>query len=198
MPPIRIEKTFQVREPIEKVWEFLSNPRKVVTCVPGAQITQTIDERTYKGAISVKVGPSVTDYKGEVHIERLDAASHEIELVGKGQDVRGKGSASMKMTGRLRALPDGATEVVGASEVNVVGVLAQFGSRMINDVSDLLFEEFTKTFRQQLQQVPGTPGPEGKTAAQAKPLNAVPLVFSALRGSVARFWGRIFGGSAPR
>ena len=194
--PVRIEKTFQMKEPIERVWAFLSDPRKVVTCVPGAQLTETVDERTYKGSISVKVGPSVSDYKGEVHIERLDEQTHEIELIGKGEDTRGRGSASMKMTGRLRALTDGTTEVIGVSEVNVVGVLAQFGSRMINDVSDLLFEEFTKTFRQQLQQVPGTPGPEGKTAAQAKPLNAVPLVLSALRAIMARFFRRIFGGSA--
>ena len=26
-------------------------------CVPGAQITEQVDEKTYKGAISVKVGP---------------------------------------------------------------------------------------------------------------------------------------------
>src|SRR5215472_13522932 len=104
---VRIEKTFQVKEPVETVWAFLSDPRKVVTSVPGAQLIEAVDDRTFKGSISVKVGPSVTDYKGEVHIERLDHATHEIELVGKGQDVRGRGSASMKMTGRVRSLPEG-------------------------------------------------------------------------------------------
>src|SRR5215472_10850880 len=107
---VRVEKTFQVQEPVEKVWAFLSDPRKVVTCVPGAQITEQVDDKNYKGAISVKVGPSVTDYRGEVQIVRLDAQNHEIEILGKGQDVRGRGSASMKMTGKLRALPDGGTE----------------------------------------------------------------------------------------
>ena len=99
---MQIEKTFQVKEPIEKVWSLLSDPRKVATCVPGAKITEQVDEKTYKGAISVKVGPSVTDYKGELQIVRLDAQNHEIEILGKGQDVRGRGSASMKMTGKLR------------------------------------------------------------------------------------------------
>src|ERR1700757_3869971 len=131
---IKVEKTFRVEEPIEKVWEFLSDPRKVGTCVPGAQITEQVDERTYKGAIKVKVGPSVTDFKGEVQMVKLDAAAHEIEILGKGQDVRGKGSASMKMTGTLRAL-DGATEVVSVSELNVVGILAQMGARVIQEVS---------------------------------------------------------------
>ena len=58
----------------------------------------------------------------------------------------------MKMTGKVRALPDGSTEVVNFSEVNVVGLLAQLGARMINEVSNKMFEEFTANFRARLQQ----------------------------------------------
>src|ERR1700750_1035910 len=115
-----IEKTFQVHEPVGKVWAFLSDPRKVATCVPGAQVTDQVDDKTYNGVIKVKVGPSVTDYKGEVQIVKLDPQSHELEILGKGQDVRGRGSASMRMTGKLRELPDG-TEVSSVSEITVVG-----------------------------------------------------------------------------
>jgi carbon monoxide dehydrogenase subunit G len=173
---VRVEKTFQVQEPVEKVWAFLSDPRKVVTCVPGAQITEQVDDRNYKGAISVKVGPSVTDYKGSVEILRLDPEAHEIEILGKGQDVRGKGSASMKMTGRLRALENG-TEVVSVSELNVVGILAQMGARVINEVSNIMFEQFTDCFRQKLQGV-------GDEAAAPKPISGVGLAFSALKATL--------------
>src|SRR5215471_2408289 len=147
---VKIEKKFEVKEPIEKVWGLLSDPAKVVASVPGAKITEKVDDRHYKGSISVKVGPAVTDYKGEVHILNMDPAAHQMEIEGKGQDVRGKGSASMKMTGGLIALPDGSTEVNTTSEVSVVGLLAQFGGRMINDVSNKIFEEFTRSFRAQL------------------------------------------------
>src|SRR6202040_923259 len=176
---IRIEKTFQVQEPLENVWKFISYPRKVANCLPGAQITEAVDDRTFKGVIKVQVGPSVTDYKGQVHIERLDDENHEIEIVGKGQDVRGKGSASMKMTGKVRSLPDGSTEVASVSEVNVVGLLAQLGARMIQEVSNKMFEEFTANLRAHLQQerVAGTE-PASGTAAQPQPIKAVPLVLS--------------------
>jgi carbon monoxide dehydrogenase subunit G len=181
---VKIEKTFQVNEPIEKVWAFLSDPRKVGTCVPGAQITEQVDERTYKGAIKVKVGPSVTDYKGEVQIVRLDEQAHEIEILGKGQDVKGKGSASMKMTGKLRAVDDG-TEVVSVSELNVIGILAQMGGRVINEVSNIMFEQFTKNFRQQLQNAE-----TGELASSApKPISAVGVAFSALKASISRHGG---------
>jgi len=175
---VKIEKTFQVQQPVEKVWAFLSDPRRVVTCVPGAKITEQVDDQNYKGAISVKVGPSVTDYKGEVQIVRLDAAAHEIEILGKGRDVRGKGSASMKMTGKLRAL-DGGTEVVSVSELNVVGILAQMGGRVINEVSNIMFEQFSNCFREKLQ------GGEGEPAAP-KPISGVGLALSALKATLGR------------
>ena len=147
---IKIEKVFQVQEPLESVWKFLSDPLKVAKCVPGAQITEAVDDRTYKGLIKVQVGPSITDYKGQLRIERQDDQAHEIEMVGKGQDVRGKGSASMKMTGKVRSLQEGSSEIITVSEVNVVGLLAQLGARMINEVSSKMFEQFTVNLQRQL------------------------------------------------
>src|ERR1700720_2240593 len=183
---IRIEKTFQVQEPLESVWKFISDPRKVANCLPGAQITEAVDDRTFKGVIKVQVGPSVTDYKGQVHIERLDDQSHEIEIVGKGQDVRGKGSASMKMTGKVQSLQDGSTEVASVAEVNVVGLLAQMGARMIQEVSNKMFAEFTSNLRARLEQERGPAGEPAKTqntAEEPQPINALPLVASVVRDS---------------
>jgi len=177
---IQIEKTFQVKEPVERVWSLLSDPRRVATCVPGAKITDQIDEKTYKGTISVKVGPSATDYKGELEIVRLDLENHEIEILGKGQDVRGRGSASMKMTGKARSLADGGTEVTSVSEVNVVGILAQMGSRVISEVSNIMFAQFIKNFQAQLQQSGEAPVPE------AKPISAASLAWAAAKGVLHR------------
>jgi carbon monoxide dehydrogenase subunit G len=180
---VRIEKNFEVSEPIEQVWALLSDPRNVVSCVPGAKLTETIDDRTFKGAISVKVGPSLSEYKGEVKVVQRDEAAHKIELEGKGQDVRGKGGASMKMTGTLQALDGGGTRVVAVSEVNVVGLLAQFGGRMITDVSDVIFKQFTERFQQKLK------NPEAEPQGAAEPVKAVRVVGSALGHSIRRARG---------
>ena len=182
---VRIEKSFRVPEPIEKVWALLKDPRAVANFVPGAKITEALDDRNFKGAISVKVGPAVTDFKGELHVERVDERNHEVQLDGKGQDIRGKSSASMKLIGKLNARDDG-TEVKTVSEVNVVGILAQFGGRMIYDVSDVMFREFVKRFQERLQHIEteAEPGP-------SEPVNAAKVVSSALSRSVRR----VFGGS---
>lgn len=176
---IQIEKTFQVAEPIEQVWALLSDPQRVAVSVPGAKITEQVNETTYKGAISVKVGPSATDYKGEVQIVRLDAENHEIEILGKGQDTKGRGSASMKMTGRARALETGGTEVTSISELNVIGVVAQMGARVINEVSNVMFAQFIRNFETQLRN-PGAP------AAEAKPLSAASVAWAAAKGAFHR------------
>ena len=196
---IKIEKTFQVQEPLERVWEFLRDPLKVAKCVPGAQITETVDDRTFKGLIKVQVGPSVTDYKGQVHIERLDERSHEIEMVGKGQDVRGKGSASMRMTGKVRSLAEGGSEVLTVSEVNVVGLLAQLGARMINEVSNKMFEQFTLNLQRQLEkerlaESGSAPSHPQESNAEAQPIKALPLVASAIGEGIARSVKQIFRG----
>jgi uncharacterized protein len=185
---IKIEKSFQAPESAAEVWKILSDPRGVASCVPGAQITEAVDDRTYKGVIKVKLGPTVTDYRGEAHIERLDEQNREIEMIGKGQDVRGKGSASMKMIGKVREVPEGGSEVTTTSEVNVVGILAQMGSRMIQEVANQMFEQFTKNLRQRLQQQASGAG--SGPPEEVKPIDAGSVAVSA----VLRPLGRLFKG----
>ena len=188
---IKIEKSFQVPEPADQVWKVISDPRSVANCVPGARITEAVDEKTYKGVIKIKLGASVTDYKGEAHIERLDDQAQEIVIVGKGQDVRGKGGATMKLTAKVRALPEGGTEVATISELNVIGILAQMGSRMIQEVANQIFEEFTKNLRRQL-------APKvSETAADQPPGETKPIDAGSLAVSASiRAIGRIFKGDS--
>jgi carbon monoxide dehydrogenase subunit G len=177
---IQIEKTFRVEEPIEQVWSLLSDPQRVALCVPGAKITEQVDETRYKGAISVKVGPSVADYKGEMQIVRLDPEKHEMEIVGKGQDIRGRGSASMKMTGTARSLETGGTEVTSVSELNVIGILAQMGARVINEVSNVIFAQFVKNFQAHLQQ------PGDAPVSDVEPLRAASVAWAAVKNAFHR------------
>ena len=186
---IKMTKTFEVRGPVAQVWDFLSDPRKVATCVPGAQITEAVDERRYIGTMNVKLGPVVTNFKGELVIERLDAQNLEIELVGNGQVVKGRGSASMKMVGKLRALPHGGTEVIGSSEITITGFLAQFGSRVIEEISNQMFEQFTQNLQKNIDGL-GDSVTEGKPT---QPLSAIPLVAAATKAVTLRFFRRLTG-----
>ncbi len=144
-----ITKTFTLEEPIEKVWAGLSNPVQISGCVPGASITEQIDENNYKGEVSLKFGPVKSKYDGQITIDEMDNENHTMVLKGKGLDSKGKGSAEMTMNGGAKEI-DGGTEVDFKMVVNIQGTLAQFGSRLINDVSDQLMNQFVSNFKAML------------------------------------------------
>ena len=95
----------------------------------------------------------------------------------------------MKMTGSLEALDGGGTRVTAISEVNVVGMLAQFGGRMLTDVSGVIFKQFTERFQEKLK----NPGAEIQGAD--KPIKGVRVVSKALGQSIRRALG---GSDEPR
>ena len=144
-----INKSFHVDNGIEEVWANLNNPEKVVVCVPGASLTEKVDDDNYKGAVELKFGPVKASYGGLITFTERDASAHKMTLKGTGTDTKGKGAAEMQMTGTLTE-KDGGTDVDISMEVGITGMLAQFGSRLINDVSNHVFDQFVSNFKAQL------------------------------------------------
>jgi carbon monoxide dehydrogenase subunit G len=123
----------------------------VARCLPGAAITGKLDEKTYGGTMTVKVGPVATSYKGKVKFENLDATARRAEIVASGQDVRGRGGANLRLTSTLEEAEPGRTEVTAVSIVSITGILAQMGRGMIQDVSDQMFQVFSERMRSELE-----------------------------------------------
>ncbi len=181
----QIEKKFVVKAAPPAVWAFLTDPRRVAGALPGAAITEQVDERTYAGTLTVKVGPVMASYKGKLSFARLDPVGHSAEIVASGQEVRGKGGADMRLTSRLWQRAPGETEVSASSEVNVTGILAQMGRGMIQDVGDQIFQKFSDAMRAELESPP-SPTSGGAPAATQPPLDVVSLG----AGAAARAAGR--------
>jgi len=148
-----IEKEFEIEQPIDIVWKSLADPEDIVTCVPGAAITEKVDDQNYKGEVVTKFGPIKAKYAGDIEILELDESNHKMVLKGRGLDSKGKGSADMIMNGTLTET-DGKTNVKFSMDITIVGMLAQFGSRLINDVSDQLLNQFVANFRKKLTSAP--------------------------------------------
>ncbi len=141
------EETFIVDAPPDRVWEFLTDPYQVATCLPGAAITEQVDDHTFLGTIKVKVGPITAGYNGQVTFERLDRERWEADLVGKGRDA--KGGAEMRMRSRL-VPKNGGTEVHVTTEVKISGLLAQMGRGMIPTVASQMFKRFAAAVQEKL------------------------------------------------
>ncbi|HTT70536.1 MAG TPA: SRPBCC family protein [Anaeromyxobacteraceae bacterium] len=165
---IEISKTVVVEADPARVWGFLIDPASVARCMPGAAITEKLDDKSYAGTMTVKVGPVSSSYRGKVVFESLDEASHTARIVASGQDVRGKGGADLKLTSSLKELGPGRTEVTAVSEVNITGILAQMGRGMVEDVSDQMFQIFAQRLRGELETVKAA-APEAAASTSPPP-----------------------------
>ena len=154
---LKIEETFQVKAPVARVWAYLSDPRQVVNCLPGAELTSVESDTTFFGKVKVKVGPVTAAYNGKVTITERDDVAHVVKLLGDGRDASGGGSAKMTMTSTLAALGDGGTEVRVSADLDIVGKLAQFGRGMIESVNKQMFKQFTDCLRATLETAPVEP-----------------------------------------
>jgi carbon monoxide dehydrogenase subunit G len=195
---MEISKSFVLKASVETTWNFLTDPVQVARCLPGAAITNQVDERTHAGTITVKVGPVAATYRGTMRFDRLDAATRTAEIVASGQDVRGKGGADMRMTSRLVERAPGETEVFITSQVNVMGILAQFGRGMIQDVSDQIFASFVAAMRAEVEK-PDHPAPAQATASPDEKLETdsgtAPIEVLSFGSAVV---GRAAARAAPR
>ena len=182
---VEISKNFSIRAPINDVWNFMADIKKVSTCIPGAQYVESLGDNEHSVMLTIKVGPIKSSYRSEVAIKSLDESNYTMEIQGRGTDIKGKGGATMEMTGKLIDNDDGTTGVTGDSMVTIQGMLAQFGSRMIEDVSNQLFIQFTENLCTKLEgndnDIEGDQQPDSDNS-----LSGTAVVGAAIKGAVGR------------
>ena len=180
---VTLSKIFSIRAPISAVWDFMTNVEKVCTCIPGAQYEEKIGEDQHSVMLVIKVGPIKSSYRSTVSIRSMDNENYTIEIEGQGTDTKGKGGATMELVGTLIESGTGTTEIKGDSTITIQGMLAQFGSRMVEDVSNQLFSQFTKSLAAKLE---GDGNEEDETESSAEALSGVAVAGAALKGVSSR------------
>ena len=183
---VKLEKTFAMPASAETAWGLLQDIESVAACMPGAKITERIDDAHFKGTVSVKFGPASMSFRGEVEVRGIDQATRTLHLFGKGTDTTGSSGASMDLTARVEALDTAACNLVGASEVSMSGKAATFGGRMAGSVADQMLKQFADNFSTQVQarqaqQSTATAQPELPQPATATELNGLALVWAIIK-----------------
>jgi carbon monoxide dehydrogenase subunit G len=181
---LKLRESFQVRVPPERAWHFLIDPAQVVRCLPGAELTETVDARTYRGRVKVKVGPISTAYDGTARLTELDEGAHRMQMVGEGREMGAAGSAKMTMVVNITAHPDGGSQVDVDATIDIAGRVMQFGGGLIQSVSRQLFRQFADAVRQTLEQEEAT-----ATVVDRPAVAIVPLLLRALLDWVRRLFG---------
>ena len=190
---VKLEKTFPIAAPAGNGWRFLQNIPGVASCMPGAEITETIDESHYKGRVKAKVGPATMAFNGDIEIKGVDGEKQELHLIGHGQDTKGTSSATMDLTARVVSTGEGQCELKGEAQVTVTGKAASLGGRMMTQVADQILNQFGKNFANNVMAMgEGEQAEEARDelAEQPKELNGLAFVWSVIVGLLRSLFGQ--------
>jgi carbon monoxide dehydrogenase subunit G len=145
---VELKKQWPLEVTRAQAWAVLSDVRAVAACMPGAEITEQVDQTHFKGQMRTRVGPAQMLFGGDIEVLALDAESARLEMLGKGAD-RGGSTASMRLAARLEPGEGGPAScaLAGDATVTVSGKLAQFGGRLLVPVADAMLAQFVENFR---------------------------------------------------
>ena len=203
---MQLENSFTVPAPPDIAWGILLDVPRIAPCMPGAELTETVGERTYKGNAKLRVGPVSLVFSGEAEISDIDEANRTATVQAKGNDTKGRGSASATVMFKLVADGD-ASRVDITSDIDLTGSIAQYGraSGLIDAIAGQIISDFAKNLETEIASAGGTaaseeavseadgtesaaPAPAAATSADNS-ISGISLFFRAL-------WSMIRGGKA--
>jgi hypothetical protein len=161
---MQIENSFAVKAPPDRVYEFLLDVNNVVSCVPGAELSEVVDPNTFKGKVRIKVGPVTVSYNGTARITSRDTDTRTATLEAEGRETTGSGTA--QATTIMAVAADGdSSKVTLTTDFTVVGRIAQFGRGIMEDVSRHLVGQAAECIQSKLEGPPSSPAPATDASA---------------------------------
>ena len=196
-----IKNNFDVPLPVDDAWKTLLDIQKIAPCMPGAELLEVVDPKTYKGKVTVRLGPVALSFVGTARFEEIDEVAHRARVKGQGTDSKGRGGASGVVTFSLSPTNDG-TKVEVNTNVNLSGSVAQYGrgAGIIQDVATQIIGQFATSLNAMLQheyavaaamQSPAMAGAAPPPPPPPpKPISGFTLMARVLWNSIRRLFGR--------
>ena len=182
---MKIANEFTISAPVDEAWKVLSDLEQVVPLMPGAQLTGR-DGDDYLGKVKVKVGPVTSEFSGKANFVERDEEHHRAVINGRGREARGSGNAAATVTTQLH--PDGErTRVTVDTDLKIVGKLAQFGSGMLQQVSEKLLGEFVQSLEAKLAGPAAQETPDQAVATAAAEPAPIDLIELAGGGALKKY-----------
>jgi carbon monoxide dehydrogenase subunit G len=182
---VKLEKRFPLAVDAERAWLVLRDVRSVAAFMPGAEMGEQVDANRYKGTVKVKVGPASATFGGEVEVLEIDPVARRLRISARGAD-KGGSSASMDLTASVEIVDATRSMLVGSSHVIVNGKFAQFGGRLIGQVSDVVLAQFSSNFA---AAAAALPDPSGHAASAAGPAAAATALRNTELSVLGIAWG---------
>src|SRR6187455_942121 len=167
---MEFDNAFEVPLPPAQAWPVLMNVQGIAPCMPGAQLTEVVDDKSYKGNIAVRLGPVALTFAGLVTFEEIDNTGHTARVRAQGTDAKGRGSAQAAATFRLEPSATG-SKVLVHTDLTLSGSVAQYGRGvgMIQATASAIMTQFANNLKKQIAASPAL-------AAAAAPIVASPSI----------------------
>jgi carbon monoxide dehydrogenase subunit G len=167
---MRIENSFEVEAPIEDAWTLLMDVPRIVPCMPGATITDTVDDDHWKATMAVKLGPISLNFDTAIARESADESARRAVLSADARESKGRGSAKATIESSL-AEQDGGTRVDIVTDLALTGPVAQYGRGLVQSVASQLTATFASCLQKQLapRAPSGEAGEDGTAPEPATP-----------------------------
>jgi carbon-monoxide dehydrogenase small subunit len=190
----RLEQSFVVRHPRDAVWRFMKEVERVAACMPGAALTEPVQDGRLVGQIAIKLGPIRAAFLGEGEME-LDDAGFRGTIAGSGRDRRSATRAKGRVEYRLTEEDGGAaTRVEVEVAFSLAGPLAQFSrGGIVTDLAARLTARFAENLEARLGGAAA--GATEPTVAEEAPaaLDAGGLLLSVVWSRIKAVFARLLG-----
>ncbi|HEY6566802.1 MAG TPA: SRPBCC family protein, partial [Actinomycetota bacterium] len=137
-----IENEFTVAAPQDELWAYLLDVEKIAPCMPGAELTETVDDKNWKGKLNAKFGPVSLAFAGTVAMTERDDDAHRVVLTAKGMEQKGKGAANATVTSWLEPGPGDQSTVKMTADITLTGAAAQLSRGLLPEISKKLTQQF--------------------------------------------------------
>jgi uncharacterized protein len=182
---MKISQEFVVARSPEVVWELFQDVPAVAQCLPGAELEGQNDDGSYRGKLSVKLGPMAASFEGTAQVAP-DPESLSATIDGKGVDKRGGSRGQVKVVYSISPEGSGSRVIVDA-EVTLSGPAAQFGrTGLINEMSKRLIGDFVDCLEAKL----GADTPEEAAAIKSSEVRGISLFLASLWAWLKKLLGR--------
>jgi carbon monoxide dehydrogenase subunit G len=173
---VEFDNSFEVPLPPAEAWPVLMDIRRIAPCMPGAELTEVVDDKTYKGKIGVRLGPVALTFAGTVRFEEIDNANHSARVKAQGTDAKGRGGANAAASFRLEPVANG-SKVLVHTDLALSGSVAQYGRGvgMIQATAAQIINQFAGNLKAQLAAVPVAAAADATITSAAPPPSAKPI-----------------------
>jgi uncharacterized protein len=167
---MEFDNSFEVPLPVDDAWKVLMDIRRIAPCLPGAELTEVVDDRTYKGKVGVRLGPVSLAFAGTVKFEEIDDANHRAKVAAQGNDAKGRGAANATATFHLEPV-GGGSKVLVHTNLTLSGAVAQYGRGVgiIQITAAQIITQFANNLKAQLGPVAAAPAAAAAPVAAAAP-----------------------------